>query len=323
MEAIVDTRRTNGLYDRDFLVKLSELTAQIETIERNGMFVGKVTSVADILKEIHQALNGNDPSFHVIPADPKLIPQEFLLFENSGADDLENVIDSQFRMARVTIRVPWRDALEYAAMLHEIRQRFHTAFGPDVDVTMTGILSVLSRTLEAAIHSAAKSYIIAFSVITLLMIVLIGNLKIGLSSMLPNLTPIVVTMGAMWWLDVPLNMSTMLVGSIAIGLAVDDTIHFMHNFRRYYAKTGDVRAAVHRTLQTTGRAMLITSIVLAFGFYIFLFASMGNMIHFGFLTGTAIVLALAADFLLAPALMVLLHPAPSTPTAKGTEEADA
>jgi predicted RND superfamily exporter protein len=124
--------------------------------------------------------------------------------------------------------------------------------------------------------------------------------------MVPNLTPIAIAMGFMWWAGIPLNMFTMLVGSIAIGLAVDDTVHFMHNFRRYFAQTGDVREAVRHTLHTAGRAMLVTSIVLAIGFYIFMFASLGNVIQFGFLVGSAILLALLADFLLAPALMVLL-----------------
>ena len=95
------------------------------------------------------------------------------------------------------------------------------------------------------------------------MALLIGNLRIGILAMLPNLAPIAVTMGLMWALGLPLNLFTMLVGSIAIGLAVDDTIHFMHNFRRYHDETGDVKGSVHRTLHTTGRAMLVTSVVLA------------------------------------------------------------
>ena len=149
--------------------------------------------------------------------------------------------------------------------------------------------------------------LVAMAAITVLMALLIGNLRIGILAMLPNLTPIAVTMGLMWALGLPLNLFTMLVGSIAIGLAVDDTIHFMHNFRRYHAETGDVYDSVHRTLHTTGRAMLVTSVVLAVGFFIFTLASLNNIIDFGVLTGTAIVLALAANFILAPALMVLVH----------------
>lgn len=314
VEIVVDSGRENGLYDRDLLVKLDGLAREMEGWERGDLFVGKASSVADVLKEIHQALNENRPEFYAIPDNEKLIPQEFLLFENSGSDDLRDVVDSRFAKARFTVKVPWRDTLEYVPLMSDIATRFEDRLGPDVDVAITGVMSLFSRTLHAAIRSAAKSYIIAFGVITLMMILLIGNLRLGLASMLPNLAPIAIAMGFMWWAGIPLNMFTMLVGSIAIGLAVDDTVHFMHNFRRYFAQTGDVREAIHHTLHTAGRAMLVTSVVLAIGFYIFMFASLTNVIQFGFLVGSAILLALLADFLLAPALMVLLNPSPAEQT---------
>jgi predicted RND superfamily exporter protein len=96
-----------------------------------------------------------------------------------------------------------------------------------------------------------------------------------------------------------------MVGAIVIGLAVDDTIHFMHNFRRYYAQSGDARQAIHDTLQTTGRALLLTTLVLSAGFYVSATAYMTNMFTFGLLAGSAILIALLANLLLAPALMVL------------------
>jgi hypothetical protein len=101
---------------------------------------------------------------------------------------------------------------------------------------------------------------------------------------------------------------------VAIGLAVDDTIHFMHNFRRYYEQSGDPRAAVHETLQTAGRAMLVTTVVLSIGFFIFAFATMNNVINFGLLTGFTIIMALVADYLIAPALMIAVNRPKSTGT---------
>ena len=92
-----------------------------------------------------------------------------------------------------------------------------------------------------------------------------------------------------------------------MGLAVDDTIHFMHNFRRYYELGGDPIEAVRQTLDTTGRAMLVTSIVLSLGFFIFAFATMSNLVNFGLLTAFTIIMALVADYFLAPALMVLVN----------------
>lgn len=98
----------------------------------------------------------------------------------------------------------------------------------------------------------------------------------------------------------------MLIGSIAIGLAVDDTIHFMHNFRRYYEEYGDAKEAVMETLHTTGRAMLVTSCVLSLGFFIFTFANMKNLFNFGLLTGVTIITALLADYFISPALLVIV-----------------
>ncbi|MBF0248918.1 MAG: MMPL family transporter, partial [Alphaproteobacteria bacterium] len=134
-----------------------------------------------------------------------------------------------------------------------------------------------------------------------------------LVAMIPNLTPIIVTLGLMGWLGVPLDLFTMLIGSIAIGLAVDDTIHFMHNYRRYHHDTGSVKIAVRETLMGTGRAMLTTSVVLSLGFAVFMASTLTNLINFGWLTGLTILLALAADFFLAPALMAILHKAHLVP----------
>ncbi len=116
-----------------------------------------------------------------------------------------------------------------------------------------------------------------------------------------------ITMGLiMGFADIPLDVFTLLIGGIALGLAVDDTIHFFHNFRRYYGETGDVREAVRQTLLTAGRAMLFTTLVLVTGFWMFMLATMNNVFNFGLLTGVALILALLADFLLAPALLVLV-----------------
>lgn len=98
----------------------------------------------------------------------------------------------------------------------------------------------------------------------------------------------------------------LLIGSIALGMAVDDTIHFMHNFSRYFGQHGDAPRAVRETLHTTGRAMLFTSLVLSFGFLVYTFSYMVNLFNFGLLTALAIALAFLSDVLLAPALMILV-----------------
>jgi len=125
--------------------------------------------------------------------------------------------------------------------------------------------------------------------------------------MIPNFLPVLVGLGLMVMLDLPLDAMSILVGSIAIGLAVDDTVHFMHNFLRYQHIHQDVQVAVEKTLTSTGRAMLLTTIVLSAGFFIFIISSMNNLISFGLITGLTIIIALFGDILLAPAMMALIY----------------
>lgn len=306
LEIILDTGRENGLYDPKLLNRIEETAAYLEALEIGEIFVGKAWSLTTILKETNRALNENRKAFYTIPEDKKLIAQELLLFENSGSDDMEDFTDSRFSKVRMMAKVPFKNAIAYTKFLKEVNKHLQETF-PDVKITTTGMTALFSGTISNAIDSMGRSYLYALLVITILMILLIGRLRIGLLSMIPNLTPIIIILGIMGWLSIPMNLFTMLVGNIAIGLAVDDTIHFMHNFRRYFEKSKDAKAAVMETLNTTGRAMLVTSCVLSVGFFIFMFATMNNLFHFGLLTGLTIILALLADYFIAPALMVVVN----------------
>jgi predicted RND superfamily exporter protein len=306
LEVIIDTGRENGLYEPDLLNRIEKATNFAETIASEDVFVGKAWSLTTLLKEINRALNENRPEFYAIPQNRDLVAQEFLLFENSGSDDLEDFVDSQFSMARFSIKGPFLDAYKYGEFLLTLKHYFGKTF-PESKITLTGMMALLSQTISNAIKSMARSYIIALVVITVLMIVLIGRFRIGLLSMIPNLAPILLMLGVIGATPISMDLFTMMVASIAIGLAVDDTIHFMHNFRRYYEQSGDPEQAVHQTLQTTGRAMLVTTVVLASGFFIFVFATMNNLFNFGVLTAFTVLMALAADYFIAPALMVVVH----------------
>jgi predicted RND superfamily exporter protein len=163
------------------------------------------------------------------------------------------------------------------------------------------------RIFTAMILSMTKSYTLALLIVTPLMVLLLGSLRGGLIAMIPNLIPIVLTLGLMGWLGFPLDFATMMIGAIILGVAVDDTIHFVQNFQRFYRESGDPEGAVRRTLETTGRAMLFTSIVLAAGFFIWTLATMASVVNLGVFAGFAVIAAFLADVLVAPALMMLFQ----------------
>jgi predicted RND superfamily exporter protein len=306
LEAVLETGRENGLHAPELLRRMDAVASANPSIRRGALFIGKTVSVADVLKETHQALNENRSEFYSIPEDRQLVAQELLLFENGGAEDLEELVDSQFSRARINMKIPWGDWMLYPAFLGEMRQHIASILGEDVAFHLTGFSAVMARAASSFIVTMVRSYTLALIIITPLMIFLLGSLGRGLLSMAPNLAPILLTLGLMGWLDIPLNMSTTLIGGIILGLAVDDTIHFMHRFNRYYAETGDPHRAVKETLETTGMAMLFTSVVLGAGFLILTLAYMQNISEFGLLCSFATATAFLADVTLAPALMALV-----------------
>ncbi|HEY5656274.1 MAG TPA: MMPL family transporter [Myxococcota bacterium] len=306
LEILLDTGSENGLHEPRVLQQMDDMRAGAMSLEVDSVHAGATVSLADVVMEIHQALNENRPDFYAIPTDPALVAQELLLFENAGSDDLEDVVDPQFRVGRFTVKVPMVDAVEYGPYLDALGAEVQRITGNGAEVVFTGLMRVISGTIHAMMVTMVRSYLIAFAVIAPLMILLIGNFKLGTMSMIPNLIPIAIVLGIMGWLQLPLDAFTLLIGSIAIGLAVDDTIHFMHNFRRYYERSGEVVVAVRETLASTGQALLFTSLVLSSGFFIFTLASLNNLFYFGLLTGLTIVLAFLADLMLAPALMALV-----------------
>ncbi|MCP3923305.1 MAG: MMPL family transporter [Desulfobacterales bacterium] len=306
MEIIIDSGKVNGFYDPGILNRLEESVKFVENLEDNKIKTGKAWAVTSLIKEINKALHEGKDEYYSIPKTRGVITDEFTMFGNSSSDDREDFIDENYQKARFSIRVPFKDVITYVDYIQSVTDHLMKKY-PDAKVIMTGSLVLMSQTLFAAIKSMAKSYIYACVIISFLMVLLIGKFRIGLLSMIPNLFPIVFMIGIMGWFNMDMDLFTMLVGSIALGLAVDDTIHFLHNFRRYFEENGDAKDAVMRTLNTAGRAMIVTTCVLSMGFYIFMFASMNNYFNFGVLTGSAIVLALLSDFFIAPALMVLVN----------------
>jgi predicted RND superfamily exporter protein len=305
-EVLIETGRENGLQDPETLRGIEAAIEMVESLDRGVLRVGKAMSLVDIVKETHQALNANDAAFYRIPSDRRLLAQELLLFENSGSDDLENFTDSQFQQGRVRLRLPHVDSVLYRDFLEEIKETFAGRLGDEVPITVTGRSALGARTFSALIDSMARSYIFALVLITPLMILLIGNVRLGLISMAPNLLPVFLILAGMGLFDIPLDASSMMVGGIIIGLAVDYTIHILHRFQTEFELSGDIHRAVRETLRTTGTALFFTTLVLTTGFTTMaILGTMQNTIRFGYLSALGIAIAFVANVLFTPALVAL------------------
>jgi uncharacterized protein len=307
VEVVVDGNQPDAQYEPELRRQIELATSQVQKLRgEDNITVGSAIGLNVILREVNRALHDNQDAYYRLPNDRQQIAQGLFLFEIAGSDDIEHFSDKGFTLSRTSFRLPWRDAASYQDVTRRIKARFQDAVGPQHDVYVTGFLPLTTRILSAAISTTRESYLLSVIIIAMLMIIVAGSVKLGLLSMIPNLVPLLLIMGGMGLAGSPLDIFTLLIGSIALGVAVDDTIHFVHNFQRYRHLGHSPEQSVRLTLLSSGRAMVTTSLVLASGFLVFTLATMTNLVTFGVITTAAVLAALAADLLLAPSLMLTL-----------------
>ncbi len=307
LEIIIDTKKINGLYEPHVMQDLENINRIIENLNIAAVPVSKSYSIVDTLKQIHQALNENNPDYYLVPNDRQVIAQALLLFENGGSDDLEELVDSQFSKARVTIRVPWVDAILYIPLKERIEAEFNNIFSDYASVTVTGYMDLLTQSFMNVLQTMSSSYMTAFIIIGIIMLIIFGDIRLGFISLVPNFFPIFVALSFMGLFKIPIDMFTVLMGGIALGLAVDDTVHFIHHFQRHFLATKNVQQSIKNTLSSVGRAILFTTTILAGAFFIYTFASVGTLANLGFVLVIAIVTALITDVIVTPALLALFY----------------
>ena len=314
LEILIDTQRERGIIDRVLLQAVERLDAHLKsaTDSQGQTVVGRTRSPVDLVKEIACLSDSRGDSSCVLPEDQQILTAQFDQLGLLVPNTLRNYTDADLRVARLTAMMYWRDAAEDVDFITRAREYAATLFDSGVKVVVTGVVAIHSGILNAMMTSLAIGYGTGFLLITLLMILAVGDLRLGLLAMIPNLFPIVIALGVMGFLDIPLNTYNLIGGSIAIGLAVDDTIHFFHNFRKYYLQSGDIDFAVRETLGTAGRALLATTMVLVASFWMRLFSNLKVVADFGLVMGIALLVAFLADVLLAPALLRIYYGAEQT-----------
>ena len=171
----------------------------------------------------------------------------------------------------------------------------------------TGVVHLFAVKFNALVRSLVQSFGVAFLFILVVMAIQLRSLKAGVCAMVPNVLPIVLGFGLMGFLDIPLSVSTVMIASVGIGIAVDDTIHFLLRYRRELRRIRHPRQAVRRTLLETGRAMVYSSLGLALGFSILRFSSFRPNREFGLLTAFIMAVALLADLFVTPYLVRVFH----------------
>jgi predicted RND superfamily exporter protein len=304
MELMLDTGATDGVTDADFLRAMDALDGFVI----DHPLTTKTTSILDVLRKMRRAFHENRPEFYDIPASRQEASQYLLLYESSGGEQKEKLVTFDQDLARLTARtraLDTRDARRFVAEVQGFVEQEPTLVGR---VEFTGMLAWVRAMNDLIGQGQKRSFLAAFAVITLIMMIVLRSPGLGLVSMLPNVFPVLISLGLMGLAGIYMDMGMMTFAAIIIGVAVDDTIHFFVRYRREFERTGRYEAALRETLATVGRPITFTTLTLTLGFAVLTLSDMRGLVHFGLLAGFAFTWALLADFFFAPAVLLLTRP---------------
>ncbi|NRA09866.1 MAG: MMPL family transporter, partial [Myxococcales bacterium] len=287
---------------------LREMERVQSLLDEQGDAIRKTYSLVDILKDLNQAFHDGDPAWHKLPESRELVAQYLILYESSGGEDAEEYVSSDYRRASVEARI----ALGPTSVTANLVERVDAALAKQplqhAEMSLTGIGALWLKLMDYIVTSQVRGFLLAFGVIALMMICIFRSFRTGMISMVPNLTPVALALGFMGYFGIPLDYSKVSIAAVAIGIAVDDTVHLMSRYRHEFQIHRNYEVALQAALQDVGRALLITSVALVLGFLVFLLSSLHSQAMYGVLLASTIVSALVADFLLMPALVLSFKP---------------
>jgi len=306
LEIMVDTKRKKGVMKISTLKRMNELQELIEETPE----LSKPVSVVELVKYAKQAYYNGNPKYYQLPTSQE---NSFILsyVKNSSSDVslLKNFVDSTGQYARITTFMKDVGTDKMERIEENLQNKINKAFPSDrYEVTMTGKALMFQKGTKYLVNNLVMSLSLAIFLISLFMAYMFRSFRMIIVSLIPNLLPLLVTAGLMGYLGVPIKPSTILVFSIAFGISVDDTIHFLAKYRQeLQANNWKIRKSVYAALRETGVSMFYTSIVLFFGFSVFTVSSFGGTVALGALVSATLLFAMLANLLLLPSLLLSLE----------------
>ncbi|MCO6161999.1 RND family transporter [Flavobacterium sp. NRK F7] len=308
LEIMIDTKRPKGALKSATLKRINELQETIEEIPE----LSKPVSLVNLLKYAKQTYYNGNPEYYELPTKQE---EAFILsyIKNSTGKGKENLlksyIDSTGQFVRITtfMRDIGTDKMKHTE--ERLAQKIDKLFPKErYDVAITGKAYIFEKGTHYLVHNLVISLLFAIFLISLLMAYLFRSFKMIIISLLPNILPLIITAGLMGFLGVPIKPSTILVFSIAFGISVDDTIHFLAKYRQeLIANNWRIKKSVYNTVKDAGVSMLYTSVVLFFGFSVFTLSSFGGTIALGGLVATTLLFAMLSNLIFLPALLLSLE----------------
>jgi predicted RND superfamily exporter protein len=307
LEIVIDTKEENGAEKSKVLKRVDRFQDALDTMKH----LSRSLSLVDVLKFGRQAYYGGDPLFYALPNNqertmiatsmPKLDSKDLAFLTNG-------FLDEPHQKLRVSVQVEDLTRPEMMGLVGRVQSTADSIFDrASYNLSYTGASIIFLRSTKFLINNLVVSLLLAIMVISLLMAALFKTFRMVVVAIIPNLLPLLMTAGIMGWFGIPVKPSTVLIFSIAFGISVDDTLHYLARYRQELVGNGhNIARAAISAIRETGPSMFYTSIVLFAGFFIFLASSFGGTQALGLLVSITLVFAMFSNLILLPSLLMSL-----------------
>ena len=306
-EISVDTKKDKGVMRLSVIRKIDELQKVIHSYPE----FSKPISIAEVVKFSKQAFYNGNPEYYQLPDNSEMsFMAEYLPKFNSKKRTLMNsFVDTNLRVCRISVQMANIGTNDIKRIQEDLRPRIDSIFNPEkFDVKITGTSVVFLKGTNYLIKNLIQSLILAIFLIALLMAVLFSSIRMIILSLIPNLIPQLLTAALMGYFGISIKPSTILIFSIALGISVDNTIHFLSRYRlELKINKGNIRESVLFALGEAGYSMIYSSVVLYFGFSIFMLSTFGGTQAMGLLISFTLLLGIICNLFLLPSLLLSLE----------------
>ena len=312
MEVMIDTKTVDGMLDVDLLTAVDALQTSLEARYPNT--IGRTYSLANIVKDTNQVMNDDNPEFYRIPKSNQAVSQLLYLFNSANPEDRRNLVSDDYSRSHIAVTSRSMGSFGYQQMFAEVELDIEARFAhlktayPDLEIVLTGTMATFMVVSDEIARSQFNGFALALVLISLIMIITLGSLRGGVMGMIPNAIPAFLAFGLMGLLGIPLDTDTLLIAPVILGIAVDDTIHFMTHYRVELTKSKSISMALESAIREVGQAVMFTTMVIGLGFAVLSFSDYLGMAKVGFFGSLSIFFALFCDLFLIPAMIIIFKP---------------
>lgn len=297
-DLVVELPHDDEAKEPENLKRLDELQRRVSHYK----LTKRTTSILDILKDLNQTLNGGDTAYYRTPDSEEEVAQMILLYENAGGTESEYWMDYDYRQLRLMVEISDFNSAQVEQDMAQIQRDAEELF-PGAKITTVGNIPQYVTMMQYLVRGQMLSFVISILIIGMILMIAFQSIRVGLIGLIPNMMPAVFVGGYMGWMGVPLDMMTATLLPMMLGLAVDDTIHFINHSKLEFDRTMQYRHAIRRTFRVVGVAIVTTSIITSAVFASFCTSGCTMCLNFGLMAIIGIMSALAADLLVTPILV--------------------